>query len=413
MPAAEHSAQHDSPPHDQLIGEQFSWFSNPLDWRPIDRFILLAGLTLLAPLLFGGALLFAMRWYPHHLQADAANLLLLIYIAQSVVIGALLLHALARRKWQADHPTLENMLIVFFLLNTLSSGYATGTHLSNGLLLLFLGINISSALANIDKIRLGYYAACVVTLLVVMLGDVLQMLPYAPLFAVPPYDVRHAPLGGWLFIQAMLAIILLALLAICIAAIRRWVERESTYREMSMIDGLTRLTNRRCLIERGEKELARARRLPAGGTSSFGCIMLDLDHFKHINDTYGHQAGDQVLVIASQILQDSARRYDEVGRYGGEEFVLLLPSISAEDAANVAERIRDKIASTQITLDDGTCISITASLGVACYPTLGVDHLNDLLKAADDALYRAKDSGRNQVVIAREEDAPPQGTTTP
>lgn len=388
--------------HDSQVDDSFSWFSNPLDWRPIDRFILLGSLTLLAPVLFGGALLVAVLAFPHYLHSTTANLLLLLYALQTLAVGGLLVRALTRRRRQADDPLLENTLIIFFLFTTLGSGYASGTHLSNGLLLLFLGINISSALARIEKIRLGYYSACVVTFLLVLFGDALGFLPHAPLFAQAPFNAQHAPLSGWLLIQAVLAVILLALLAICIAAVRRWVEREATYREMSMIDGLTRLTNRRCLIERGEKELARARRLPHGGPSSFGCIMLDLDHFKRINDTYGHQAGDQVLVIASQILQESARRYDEVGRYGGEEFVIFLPSISAEDAERVAERIRERIANTPVTLDDGTVISISASLGVACYPTLGVEHLNGLLKAADEALYQAKEAGRNQVVVATE-----------
>ena len=127
--------------------------------------------------------------------------------------------------------------------------------------------------------------------------------------------------------------------------------------------------------------------------------MVDLDHFKRINDTWGHHAGDKVLIAASSIMMDTARQYDEVGRYGGEEFAILLPNANLEGAAVVAERIREKIAATIVEVD-GNAISMTASFGVACYPAPGIDDLNDLLKAADKALYEAKESGRNRVVTA-------------
>jgi diguanylate cyclase (GGDEF)-like protein len=126
--------------------------------------------------------------------------------------------------------------------------------------------------------------------------------------------------------------------------------------------------------------------------------MVDLDHFKRINDTWGHHAGDQVLVAASAILMESARQYDEVGRYGGEEFAILLPGVALDDAALVAERIREKIAATRVEVD-GNSIAMSASFGVACYPSPGIENLNDLLKAADKALYAAKESGRNKVCV--------------
>jgi diguanylate cyclase (GGDEF)-like protein len=174
---------------------------------------------------------------------------------------------------------------------------------------------------------------------------------------------------------------------------------------MSTIDGLTRLTNRRSFIERGHSEFSRARRISAGGVA---CVMVDLDYFKRINDTWGHHAGDQVLVAASAILMESARQYDEVGRYGGEEFAILLPGVSLETAAAVAERIREKIATTEVEVD-GNSISMSASFGVACYPAPGIEDLNDLLKAADKALYVAKESGRNRVVMAEQADPETDG----
>jgi diguanylate cyclase len=172
------------------------------------------------------------------------------------------------------------------------------------------------------------------------------------------------------------------------------VERENLYREMSSIDGLTRLTNRRSFIERGQSEIRRAQR---AALHNVACVLADLDHFKSINDTWGHHVGDEVLVAASNILMENTREYDEVGRYGGEEFAILMPGLSLAEASAAAERIRDKIAGTPV-LVDGQAIHFTASFGVACFPALGVDSLNELLKAADRALYQAKDQGRNRVV---------------
>lgn len=177
------------------------------------------------------------------------------------------------------------------------------------------------------------------------------------------------------------------------AAIRRWVDRENLYRDMSMVDGLTRLANRRSFMERGQSAFMRAQRISTG---SLACIMVDLDHFKHINDSFGHHAGDQVLVAASRILIESARQYDEVGRYGGEEFALLLPGVTMADAASVAERIRETLAASPVEVD-GIRITLTASLGIACYPFPGISTLDELLKAADAALYAAKATGRNRV----------------
>ena len=134
--------------------------------------------------------------------------------------------------------------------------------------------------------------------------------------------------------------------------------------------------------------------------AALACIMLDLDHFKRINDTWGHHAGDAVLVSASSIMMENARQYDEVGRYGGEEFAVLLPGVTLDIAATIAERLRKKISEASVSVD-GNTISVTASLGVACYPAPGINDMNYLLKAADAALYQAKAAGRNRVVLAR------------
>jgi diguanylate cyclase len=374
-----------------------SWRSNPLDWRPIDRMILLGALLMIAPLIAGGALSAAVLRAPSYLVPEIAHLLLALCLAHAAALAGFLVLAMRRRRRHDDWPSFETFVIVSFVVNVLSVSYATGTHFTEGLLIFFLGLNTASALVSIRKILVAYVCVCV-AMVALAASDFTGALPSAPLFARLPFEPNGAPVVGWLAVQVAIAAVILAIGRIGISAVARWIDRENLYREMSTVDGLTRLTNRRSFIERGQTELTRARRVPAGGLA---CILIDLDHFKRINDTWGHHAGDRVLIATSEILMRSARQYDEVGRYGGEEFALLLPAVTLEDAVAAAERIREKIAGAVVEVD-GERIPVTASFGVAHYPSEGIESLDDLLKAADKALYEAKETGRNKVVAARE-----------
>jgi diguanylate cyclase (GGDEF)-like protein len=131
---------------------------------------------------------------------------------------------------------------------------------------------------------------------------------------------------------------------------------------------------------------------------TFGLLMLDLDHFKQVNDTYGHLAGDAVLKAVAQSIISAVRgRGDAVGRFGGEEFVVLLPGITQPDIGRVAERIRRAISALNVPAGQLTITGLSASIGIAVYPTAGTS-LQRLLDAADTALYHAKATGRNKVV---------------
>jgi len=175
-------------------------------------------------------------------------------------------------------------------------------------------------------------------------------------------------------------------------------ERKRLLKELeaqARTDALTGLANRRHFLERAEVELARAQRY--GGPLSV--FMLDLDHFKRINDTHGHKVGDRVLCRLAQIFATTLREIDLPGRMGGEEFAVLLPETDAESARSVAERLRATIAEAKVVLDQGLPIDFTASIGVAT--TLGPDgNIDMLLSKADKALYEAKSQGRNKVIVA-------------
>lgn len=165
--------------------------------------------------------------------------------------------------------------------------------------------------------------------------------------------------------------------------------------ELSNTDHLTGLFNRRYLIEALDKELQRAHR--KDGMVSL--IMLDLDHFKRINDSYGHMQGDVVLQKVALQLQKELRNYDIAARYGGEEFVAILPDTSLKEAYMVADRVRLSIQGMHLA-GPLAVERITASLGVAAYPATHFEDIDGLLRSADEALYQAKERGRNQVVVS-------------
>lgn len=169
---------------------------------------------------------------------------------------------------------------------------------------------------------------------------------------------------------------------------------ETELKRIAATDPLTGLYNRRRYEELFRQELRRIDRY--GGTISL--LVMDLDHFKHINDTYGHATGDRVLKDAADLFLRQLREVDIVGRLGGEEFIVLLPDIGKSEAAVVAERLRGKIGDLRFYANNET-FRVTATIGIAQFET-GDRGIEDLIVRADDALYRGKAGGRNRVVSA-------------
>lgn len=179
---------------------------------------------------------------------------------------------------------------------------------------------------------------------------------------------------------------------------RKLVAAENLIRQMAITDDLTKLKNRRFLHDRLKEELDRATRY----RHPLACIFFDADHFKRVNDSYGHEAGDAVLKTISATAQEQCRQTDTLGRYGGEEFLMLLPETDLAQACILAERLRQAIEG-QISIADQHHIRITATFGVACYsPDTTADQpsLSDFIKQADTAMLEAKKAGRNRVGIA-------------
>ena len=213
-----------------------------------------------------------------------------------------------------------------------------------------------------------------------------QQLPYSPLFNIQDQFFHNS---FWLL--SMLYFIL-PILAVCMILfeilLSQWRYREQLINHLSQIDPLTNLFNRRSINQCLDQ-------LNSNPTFNYALVLLDLDHFKKINDYYGHHKGDETLVQVSAVLNQQLRESDVVGRFGGEEFILVLNNSSLEKAQQVAERCRSAIQQLQIFSDEGQLIPVTASFGIAISkPEL---RPQQLLSQADQALYQAKANGRNQV----------------
>jgi len=178
------------------------------------------------------------------------------------------------------------------------------------------------------------------------------------------------------------------------AATLKHFQRFSSIKTIAIYDSLTNLYNRRYFEERLIGEAQKA----FYGSSPLSLVMVDIDHFKKINDTFGHTEGDKVLQEIASLLKASVRKKDTVARYGGEEFVLILPEAGIEEATMIAERIRRLVEKTLFEVGKAQ-MNITVSLGISSFPIHHAESKEDLVRMADQALYDAKRGGRNRVCV--------------
>jgi len=206
----------------------------------------------------------------------------------------------------------------------------------------------------------------------------------------PPASLAHGPLNSAVFLF-FAGFIIVSTLSVM------WIEIESLQADLlrsAQYDNLTGIKRRGTFLADFESEVSRSRR----GGPAFSLALFDLDHFKRLNDTYGHPFGDQVLRAFAAVLRASIRKHDTAGRYGGEEFALLMPGTAKDTAAKIAERVRRELETRGVTVD-GKRVDVTVSAGVATYGQDGEDW-DELLAAADSALYAAKQGGRNRIAAA-------------
>jgi diguanylate cyclase (GGDEF)-like protein len=319
-------------------------------------FLLLYGLlgaTALALLNLASIAMYAAAWWLLHLRKNVLGVLLMWFeVLAHAAAGSLLLG------WEADFHL---FLLLFVPVIVVGVPHRLAIPLMAVLLAFYAGL----------------YMAC---------------RAWAPLSPLPPV---HFEIARWF------NIVLVFGLFYGVAAFYRQRVRaaESATRRLARIDALTGLSNRAHFQERAAAELSRARREGRPLT----VMLADVDHFKVVNDTHGHDAGDLVLAAVARTMASTLREHDLLARWGGEEFMALLPATPGDEACAVAERVRQAVASTTVVVD-GRSLSVTLSFGLA--EVLAGD-LHGATRRADEALYASKRAGRNRLTNADDSGAPP------
>jgi diguanylate cyclase (GGDEF)-like protein len=209
--------------------------------------------------------------------------------------------------------------------------------------------------------------------------------------------IREFLLSSLIFTVTIMAIIFGFILILLLKGTDKLKMAHEQMENLASIDGLTNLFNRRTLMSRTDEEFARIKRIEDSDTdiATIGLLLIDIDHFKNINDTHGHLVGDEILKQLSKRILTNVRQYDIVGRYGGEEFLVIIPGLNINGSNQTANKIWSIIRDTPFIINDKS-INITVSIGVSCLTPDDAD-IDDAIKRADDQLYKAKNDGRDRI----------------
>jgi diguanylate cyclase (GGDEF)-like protein len=380
-------------------------------WSDADKCLLVAGVTLLFAVCWG-LRMEAVRDTPAlapHLNQVHLPWLLRMQWLEVAVLGAISAACLVLRR----EPSRPRPVLVYTTLQVWYAfqAYSLWTFGSYTTPFSIVSLTFSLLMMLIHSLRPAAWGLATFSALV-MGATLLEwqgVLPYAPVLA----DMPRPPMR---FLVGMTGISFFTtggLLYFFAQVVGDWREREQALAEASATDELTRTANRRQMMREAEALLAEAR---ATGRP-FSVVLVDVDHFKRVNDAHGHLVGDRVLVAVAEALRQEVRGKDTVARFGGEEFALLLRDTGPEGAEAVAERCRLRVAATRTPAlatpsvgplpaaaflegAPGGDVRVTVSLGVASAPRADAPRVEDLLRLADEALYRAKAGGRNRVLPA-------------
>jgi diguanylate cyclase (GGDEF)-like protein len=374
-----------------------------INWSAVDRGML--------PLVLGTPLyLQVILWFEYVLQrADRDQLVNVAFGLQArgvfwaMTAGALALFALGfrLRKRHPDAAWYQYVTTLYYALTMSYCSWLVGTQsFMTGVVM--LGAPVAGfILLERAPVLLAFLTALSCSM-ALSLASATGALPYAPL-VIPPAGESSALF--WAVSSYFLSLIpIVVLVVLADRALSSWRQREAGIHAISRTDALTGIHNRRSILELLDKEIARTRR----HGPPLSVVILDLDHFKSVNDTWGHPTGDHVLQTTAEVLQKTIRQCDAVGRYGGEEFLILLPDTTLEGARVLADRCRQRLAEERVTAENGELFHVTGSFGLACNEQCFELGAAVLIKAADEALYRAKHAGRNRVEVV----APPPPATT-
>ena len=380
-----------------LCDKVFRQIGNPLEWSSAKKANLLLWIYLVQQSIYQVWIEMAMR------MPEFAGMIDLQQVAHHRVYfnsllmlsaGLILLTRLAQTR-NRQSVFYEYLATLYFGVSHVYYAYCIG------LMSLPVGVVLAGApvVGFIFFDRLAVASAFVISLVLVIglsLASFMDVLPYAPLAKNLYQGDGRLSMGWQLTYMVFASPHLVFIFSLAYYVLQRWRIREQEAMHLSRTDSLTGLVNRRHILSllEQEKVACEKREMP------LCLVMVDLDHFKSINDRWGHDVGDQVLIMAALALKNTVRQLDHVGRYGGEEFLVILPGLEAEQARCLAERIRTTIAALVLELPDGESLSLSASLGMSCYTVAQIVTVDDLVKQADVALYKAKGTGRDRLVVA-------------
>jgi diguanylate cyclase (GGDEF)-like protein len=367
---------------------------SPFGWSARDRSLYVQFLTSLLVAIVTASFVLLDGW-PFLLEPppsqDALRATKVLAVAATVAwIG---LYVWTRRRYVPRGNGFSWLLLgtlVAHIITGTSVCYAIGPYSAASGLIMVAALLLGMVLLR----RLSFWLAVVgwfCAMLAVHFASLAGILPFLGLFEP---SLRHAALLRVAAERAAAAALIYIPLAIVMDhLISVWRKDERSLHEAAQLDSLTGAYTRGFAMEVMRRTLSRAR----SQGKSLGVLMVDLDHFKRINDAHGHARGDLVLQETTRAVQSTLRSDDVVGRFGGEEFVVLLPGADLQQAMGAAERCRAAIESMEI--PGAPYLSVTASVGVAAFPDHGED-LDALLKASDRAMYAAKANGRNRIESA-------------
>jgi len=365
-----------------------------LEWSAVDKSLTL--IVMLIPLYFQYIL-----WSLYVLNRPDRDQLIHVDVVHRFMrveawlilagVSIALIGLMLRRRWP-NLQLFQYVALQFYALSLVLMSYSIGTlSFCSGVVLLG-----GPVFGFILHDRLPVWMAFITALIAIIglsYASVFGYLPYAPV-RMPSTDPASELfwMNSTVFFAAPF-LIFLTLMADQMLA--WWRERESRIHQLSRTDALTSLHNRRSILDLLDQEIARVKRKPA----PLSVVILDLDHFKKVNDTWGHPMGDRVLQIAARVLRESVRDSDHVGRYGGEEFMLILPGTRLTDALIVLERCRQQLVAAEVITDSQQRLQITASFGLVCQDRAPLLASQQLIQHADEALYAAKANGRNRIEV--------------
>lgn len=319
-----------------------------------------------------------------------------IAVANTVIVAALVLALRSLRRFLHSAPrdrtgwTLTSMLFLYLLAFTVlwPSNVARTVAISTAIAVMA----VRAALLLRHRAPAECRLSCRFAEVVFWVSAAMAVARGTSILFVPTSDVMSAAdpsnAATFLFYTGFIIVATLSVM---------WMEIESLQGALvhsARYDSLTSLFNRGTFLAEFEREVSRSVR----GGGAFSLAIFDLDHFKQLNDRYGHPVGDRVLKSFAEVLRASIRKHDTAGRHGGEEFALLMPNAGKDTGVRVAERVRRELEGRRVMVDDKR-IEVTVSGGVATYGVDGEDW-DTLLSAADTALYEAKNAGRNRILMA-------------